>query len=88
VERINSVLPDWSKIRRYVLMHKEFDPDEAELTRTRKLRRAFMVKKYKDLIDGIYSDAGEVMVEAAVTYRDGRKGVFKTAIKIRDVGGA
>jgi long-chain acyl-CoA synthetase len=85
VLRVNSVLPNWSKIKRYVLLHKEFDPDEAELTRTRKLRRAFMIKKYRGLIDAMYSDADEVMVEVPVTYRDGREGVSKSIIKIRPV---
>lgn len=88
VVKINSVLPGWSNIRRFVLLHKEFDPDEGELTRTRKLRRNFMVERFRGLIDAIYSGADEGMVEASVTYRDGRKGVSKIVIKVRDVGGA
>ncbi|MEE4354428.1 MAG: AMP-binding protein, partial [Desulfatiglans sp.] len=87
VARVNSVLPDWSRIKRYVVLHKEFDADEAELTRTRKLRRAFMVQKYHDLIDAMYTDAEEVAVEVPVTYRDGRKGLSKSVIKIREVSG-
>lgn len=66
-------------------MHKEFDPDEAELTRTRKLRRDFMEERYKELIDTIYKNEEEVNVKAPVTYRDGRKGVVTTSIKIRTV---
>ncbi len=88
VVRINLVIPDWSKINKYVLLHKEFDADEAELTRTRKLRRAFMIKKYRGLLDAIYSDNDETVVEIPVTYRDGRKGVSKSVIKIREVSGA
>lgn len=86
VGRVNSVLPSWSRIRKYVLLHKEFDPDEAELTRTRKLRRAFMAKKYGKLIEDIYSGADEADVEVPITYRDGRTGMFRTRIKIRQVG--
>jgi long-chain acyl-CoA synthetase len=70
------------KIRKYVLLHKEFDPDEAELTRTRKLRRGFMEERYGHLVDAIYNDETGVDVEAMVKYRDGREAVMKTNIKI------
>ena len=83
--RVNSYLPEPARVRRFVLMHKEFDPDEAELTRTRKLRRDFMEERYKELIDTIYKNEEEVNVKAPVTYRDGRKGVVATSIKIRTV---
>lgn len=83
--RVNSYLPESSRVKKFVLLHKEFDPDEAELTRTRKLRRGFMAERYKELIDAIYSENQEVKVEAPVTYRDGRKGVVTTTIKVREV---
>jgi long-chain acyl-CoA synthetase len=83
--RVNGYLPEGARVRKFVLLHKEFDPDEAELTRTRKLRRSFMEERYRDLIDVIYSDKDEVIVEAPVTYRDGRKGSVTTAIKVRTV---
>jgi len=83
--RVNSYLPELARVRKFVLMHKEFDPDEAELTRTRKLRREFMEERYRDLIERIYSDGEEIKVEAAVTYRDGRKGMVTTSIKVRTV---
>jgi len=83
--RVNGYLPEQSRVRKFVLMHKEFDPDEAELTRTRKLRREFMEERYRELVEGIYSGREEIEVEAAVTYRDGRKGVVSTGIKVRSV---
>ena len=83
--RVNSYLPDASRVKKFVLLHKEFDPDEAELTRTRKLRRDFMEQRYKDLIDAMYGDKDSVIVEAPITYRDGRKGVVSTAVKVRQV---
>ena len=83
--RVNGYLPEQSRVRKFVLMHKEFDPDEAELTRTRKLRREFMEERYKELINAMYDDRKEVKVEAPVTYRDGRKGVVTTAIKVRNI---
>ena len=83
--RVNSYLPEASRVKNFVLLHKEFDPDESELTRTRKLRRDFMEQRYKDLIDAMYSDKDSVIVEALITYRDGRKGAVSTAIKVRQV---
>ena len=83
--RVNGYLPEPARVKKFVLLHKEFDPDEAELTRTRKLRRGFMEDRYKDLIDAIYGDKDEVNVTAPVTYRDGRKGVVTTTIKVRSI---
>ena len=83
--RVNSYLPEPARVRRFVLLHKEFDADEAELTRTRKLRRGFMEERYKDLINAMYSDGKEVNVKAPVTYRDGRKGVVTTSIKVWNI---
>ena len=83
--RVNSYLPEPARVRKFVLMHKEFDPDEAELTRTRKLRREFMEERYKELIDTIYQEMEEIQVRAPVTYRDGRQGIVTTSIKVRDV---
>jgi long-chain acyl-CoA synthetase len=83
--RVNSYLPESARVRRFVLMHKEFDADEAELTRTRKLRREFMEERYRELINTLYGDGQEVTIEAPVTYRDGRQGVVATSIKVRDI---
>ncbi len=83
--RVNSYLPEAARVSKFVLLHKEFDPDEAELTRTRKIRREFMEQRYKDLLGAMYNNKESVTVEAPVTYRDGRKGVVATAIKIRSI---
>ncbi len=85
IRRINKFLPEWSRIRKFVNLHKEFDADEAELTRTRKLRRTFVESRYSDLITALYGKDREYNVEASVTYRDGRKGLIKTAIQINQV---
>jgi long-chain acyl-CoA synthetase len=85
LERVNGYLPEPSRVQKFVLLHKEFDPDEAELTRTRKLRREFMEQRYKDLIDALYGGKDAINVEAPVTYRDGRKGVVTTGIKVRGI---
>jgi len=83
--RVNGYLPEPARVRKFVLLHKEFDPDEAELTRTRKLRREFIEDRYKDLISAIYEGREKVDVKATVTYRDGRKGTVTTTIRIRNV---
>jgi long-chain acyl-CoA synthetase len=83
--RVNSYLPEGARVKKFVLMHKEFDADEAELTRTRKIRRDYMETRYADLISAMYHDKKEVQVVAPVTYRDGRTGTVTTGIKIRTV---
>lgn len=82
VERVNRTLVETATIRRFVLMHKEFDADEAELTRTRKLRRRTLRENYKEIIDAMYSGDEEVRVKASVRYRDGREGVIETMVHI------
>jgi len=85
LNRVNNSLPKEAKVRKFVLLHKEFDADEGELTRTRKLKRQFLYARYKDLIDGIYDNKKEVPVVTEVKYRDGRKGIVETNLNIRSV---
>lgn len=82
---INDSLPEESRVKRFVNLHKEFDADEGELTRTRKLRRKFMEERYEKIINGIYDGASSVNLSIEVKYRDGRKGVTQTDIEIMDV---
>jgi long-chain acyl-CoA synthetase len=88
IEKINQALPSGTKVKKFVNLHKDLDPDEAELTRTGNLRRAFLEERYRDLINAIYGDQTEVPIEAQVRYRDGRMGAIKTTISIRSVEGA
>ena len=83
VEKTNELVPAAAKIKKFINLHKEFDPDEAELTRTRKLRRGFMEERYGDLVDAIYSDKKEIIAEAFVKYRDGRTGKITTSVSIK-----
>jgi long-chain acyl-CoA synthetase len=85
VAKINETLPEWTRMKRFVNLHKEFDADEDELTRTRKLRRTFVEKRYKDLINALYGQEEMFTVEASVTYRDGRKGTIQTSIHVNEV---
>jgi long-chain acyl-CoA synthetase len=86
VERVNSDLEDAMQIRRYVLLHKELDADDEEITRTRKVRRGFVAEKYKDIIEALFSDATEVPVTSVITYQDGRQAKIETKLAIRSLG--
>ncbi len=73
-----------SQIKRYLILHKELDADDGELTRTRKVRRNFIAERYEDLINALYSDKTHIPVEAEVTFEDGRKGTIKADLQIRE----
>jgi long-chain acyl-CoA synthetase len=77
-----------SQIRRFLLLHKELDADDGELTRTRKVRRRIIAERYKPLIDALYGDASHVAIETRVTFEDGRSGALKADLKIWDVDAA
>ncbi len=85
IRKVNRTLPEHARIQRFVNMHKEFDADEAEMTRTRKLRRTFVEERYGDVINALYGEEEVISVEALITYRDGRKGVISTEIRINKV---
>lgn len=82
VGRVNRTLPANSRIKSFANSVKEFDPDEAELTRSRKLRRAFMEDRYQDLVKAIYAGKEEVLMEATVAYRDGRTGLVSANARV------
>ena len=71
-----------SQVRRFIVLHKELDADDGELTRTRKVRREFVGEKYQTLIDALYSDQQHVKVESEVTFEDGSKGSISADLKI------
>jgi long-chain acyl-CoA synthetase len=79
IQRVNNTLPAGCGVKRYVNFHKEFDPDEGELTRTRNLRRALLEKRYRELIDAIYNDDRE----ASLKPHDGRAGSIEATLRIQ-----
>jgi len=85
IDRVNQTLPTGFRVRKFINLHKEFDPDEGELTRTRKLRRTFLEQRYGKLIDAIYSEKSMAPIEAQVTYGDGRIGTIRTTLSIKSV---
>ena len=69
---------------RFLILHKELDADDGELTRTRKVRRGFIAERYQVLVDALYGGLDTVHVEAQVKYEDGRTGSISADLKIRD----
>ncbi len=82
---VNRTVPEAAKITRFANLYKEFDADDDELTRTRKIRRAFVENRYKDIIDALYSDTEMLHMETNITYEDGRVAEIKADIRIQDV---
>ncbi|MDX1781591.1 MAG: long-chain fatty acid--CoA ligase, partial [Thalassovita sp.] len=72
------------QIHRFLVLHKELDADDGELTRTRKVRRRIIEEKYSDLIDALYGGKDEIYTETEVTYEDGRKGSISATLKLID----
>ena len=72
------------QIHRFVVLHKELDADDGEMTRTRKVRRKVVEEKYAPLIDALYGGKHEQYIETEVTYEDGRKGSINATLEIRD----
>jgi long-chain acyl-CoA synthetase len=88
VEQANADLPPAARIHRFMLLHKELDADDAELTRTRKVRRRLVAQRYDDIISALYSQNQYVDVETTITYQDGRTANLQTRLKIESLNGS
>ncbi len=90
VEKVNAELANEgslsaSQVQRFLILHKELDPDDDELTRTRKVRRDFIAEKYAVLIEALYSGKSSQYIETQVKFEDGRTGLVKADLRICDV---
>jgi len=85
IEQVNQTLPASARVKRFVNLFKEFDADDSELTRTKKLRRGFLEERYKDIVNGLYGDAAQVHMDTQITYEDGCVARIKTDLRIADV---
>jgi long-chain acyl-CoA synthetase len=74
-----------AQVRRFLILHKELDADDGELTRTQKVRRRFIAERYAPLITALYDGSQEADIATEVTFEDGRKGTIKARVKIRDM---
>jgi long-chain acyl-CoA synthetase len=85
VAKINATLPATSKVSRIVLLNKELEADDAEITRTRKVRRGFVAEKYAPVIKALYDGAKEAQLTMDITFEDGRKSSLNTTLAVHDV---
>ena len=82
IAKANATLPDVQQVKRYLLLNKELDADDAEMTRTRKVRRRFVAEKYASVIEAFYSGASSADVTMEITFEDGRKSTLSSTIAI------
>ena len=85
IRKGNETLPESTRIRRFLLLTKDLEADDAEMTRTRKVRRRFVAEKYAAVIDAFYSGGRAVELETTITYEDGRQAVVKSHVSVEDV---
>jgi len=85
IRKANEDLPEAARVHKFTNLYKELDPDDDELTRTRKLRRAFVEKRYKEILDALYADVDTVHIDTTITYEDGRVSKINTDLCIRKV---
>jgi long-chain acyl-CoA synthetase len=88
IRRGNETLPDAQKVRRFLLLTKDLEADDAEMTRTRKVRRRHVAEKYAPVIEAFYTGRDTVELSTAITYEDGRQGTLQSTVHIEDVEGA
>jgi long-chain acyl-CoA synthetase len=86
VEAVNATLPPAQRISRFLLLYKELDADDGELTRTRKVRRSVINEKYADIIDAIYSGKSDIPVDTVIRFQDGTTQRIRTTLRVVDLG--
>jgi long-chain acyl-CoA synthetase len=88
VAKVNVTLPATTKVARIVLLNKELDADDAEMTRTRKVRRAFVAEKYAPVIAAFYDGGREAQLTMDITFEDGRKSTLTSTLAVYDIAPA
>jgi long-chain acyl-CoA synthetase len=83
VDLVNEKLPDAARIAKFVLLYKELDADDEELTRTRKVRRGFVEERYAEVISALYGDALEVPIDTTIKFQDGKTTRIRTTLLVR-----
>ena len=85
IAKANATLPEAIRVRRYLLLTKDLDADDAEVTRTRKVRRNYVAEKYANVLAAFYANGQEVELTSIVTYEDGRTATVQSRVRIEDV---
>jgi long-chain acyl-CoA synthetase len=87
VEAVNATLPQAQRISRFLLLYKELDADDGELTRTRKVRRSVINEKYADIIEAIYAGRSDIPVDTVIRFQDGTTQRIRITLKVVDLAG-
>ena len=82
VRKVNESVPEKQRIRKFVLLYKEFDADDDELTRTKKLRRNFVIRKYNEIVEAIYCEQKSIKIDTVINLQDGGTQKIKTELNI------
>ena len=85
VEKVNATLPQATRVKKFVPLYKELDADDDELTRTRKVRRAFVGERYKHVIEGMYGGPEAIPIDATIKYQDGKTSRIRTTLTVRNL---
>jgi long-chain acyl-CoA synthetase len=85
IRKCNETLPEAGKVRRFLLLTKDLEADDAEMTRTRKVRRRFVAEKYAAVIDAFYGGRDEVGLATNITYEDGRQAIIQSRVRLENV---
>jgi long-chain acyl-CoA synthetase len=83
VDQVNETLPAAARIQKFVLLYKELDADDEELTRTRKVRRGFVEERYQDVIAALYGEVPEVRIDTTIKFQDGKTSRIRTTLLVR-----
>lgn len=87
VAAVNAGLPEAQRVGKFLLLYKELDADDGELTRTRKVRRGVINEKYGDIIDAVYAGAAAVPVDTTIVFQDGTRQRIRTTLRVIDLRG-
>ncbi len=85
IRKCNGMLPEAVQVRRFLVLNKEFDADDDEITRTRKIRRGFVAEKYAAVVEALYDGRGAVELATEITYEDGRKSILRSTLTIAGI---
>jgi len=90
IDRVNETLPAAARIRKFVLLYKELDADDEELTRTRKVRRGFVEERYRGIISALYGDEERIAIDTTIRFQDGKTARIQANLSVRrlEAGGA
>jgi long-chain acyl-CoA synthetase len=85
VDQVNQTLPAAAKIKKFVLLYKELDADDEELTRTRKVRRVFVEERYKEVLSALYGASQQVPIDTVIKFQDGKTTRIQTTLQVREL---